>query len=71
MTREELNLKLHLHNDVHPGEQHSSSLELRNYIELRLIADALIDISKSLKSKDYKGDTYNITEAITDLHNKS
>ena len=49
MTREELNKQLELPNEFRNTEKFSSDLQLRNHIELRLIADALTDISKSLK----------------------
>jgi hypothetical protein len=76
MTREELNLKLNLSNDIHPIEQHSSSLQLRNYIELRLISDSLQSISESMKllnnqlqSEDENGDTEYLVDSIVNLRN--
>jgi hypothetical protein len=70
MTREELNKQLQLPNEISNNEKFSSDLHLRNHIELRLIADALIGIKQTLSVSDE--DTMlnriaNIAEGIEDL----
>ena len=50
MTREELNKSLELSNEVKNSDKFSEDIKLRNYVELRIIADALVDISQSLKT---------------------
>jgi hypothetical protein len=52
MTREELNKQLQLPNEINNNEKFSGDLHLRNYIELRLIADALIGINYTLSVSD-------------------
>ena len=53
MTREELNKSLELSNEARNSDKFSEDIKLRNYVELRIIADALVDISKSLKTDIY------------------
>jgi hypothetical protein len=52
MTREQLNKQLQLPNEINNNEKFSGDLHLRNYIELRLIADALIGINYTLSESD-------------------
>ena len=62
MERKDLEKQLGLDSELHISEKFAGNLETRNYIELRLIADALTDISKSLKTEvldiNYKGGKY-------------
>lgn len=57
MTREELKKQLELTNEQY------SSLELGNYIELRLIADALIGINETLNADG----PYTLTDRISSI----
>jgi hypothetical protein len=50
MTREQLEQQLELTSKINTNEKFSGDLHLRNYIELRLIADALTNISKALRT---------------------
>lgn len=50
MKREELENLLKLKPEISNPEKFSPDFKLREYIELRLIADALIKISDSLKA---------------------
>lgn len=68
MTREELNKKLELSNQISNNEKFSGDLHLRNHIELRLIADALIDISKSLKTKNIEGYDVSLAESLFNIY---
>lgn len=69
MTRKELEKELELSSQVKNSDKYQEDLKLRQYIELRLIADALIDISKSLKvdimNINYSGGKY--TSRLADI----
>jgi len=61
MTREQLNKLLELPNEISNNEKFSRDFHLRNHIELRLIADALTNISKALRTVDL--DDFQVTIA--------
>jgi len=76
MTREELNKLVNLNDKIDSHSKFSGEIELRNYIELRLISDSLRDISNSLKllnnqmkSEDENGDTEYLVDSIVNLRN--
>lgn len=73
MTRKELENEFELESKLRNSDKYQEKdMNLRYYIELRLISDALIDISKSLKvdilNINYSGEKY--TSRLADiLHN--
>ena len=76
MTREELNKLVNLNDKIDSHLKFSGEIELRNYIELRLISDSLQNISNSLKllnnqmkSEDENGDTEYLVDSIINLRN--
>jgi len=72
MTRKELEKEFELSNNLSSFEKYSDDMNIRYYIEMRLISDALIDISKSLKvdifNINYSGGQYT-SRLANILHN--
>jgi hypothetical protein len=72
MTREQLQQQLELTSKINSNEKFSADLQLRNYIELRLIADALTNISTALRTIDFDNFPITIADILQNTYeNKS